>query len=218
MDFIQVEAVDTFEHCLNHRRALLVVGSLDDVIEHRFARRKIKVIKNLVNYLEEDDNNLNQLLDHLNEVRAIVLVVESEEQRNQLPNSIVERIDFFVKSQQREREECWTWCIERHQAASSVDMTRVSQTNNDTDFECCSWCLPQHSLFHCMYDGDMGQTDKQLSVMHTDCRERCMIEESPIEEHRKRGVCKKGETFYEKFGYSFQTEDEPATFNGKVIR
>lgn len=216
-EFIQVEGIETIDLCLKYPRTLLVVGSLDDVVEHRFADRKIRIIKDLATHLE-DKCNLSKLIEHIKEVRAIVLVVVDDDQKNALPESLLEKIDFTVYSKQRDRKPCWTFCVERLQAAKCVDMTRVSQTNNDDDFECCGWCVPEHSLFHCMYDGDMSFTERGYSTMFTDCRDRCQIEDSPIEEHKKRGKCKDGETLYEQFGYTFQTEDSPPTFHGKEIR
>ena len=112
-----------------------------------------------------------------------------------------------------ERPWCYQWCLESV-CPFYTDTERERCLNAEAQ-STCHYCR-ESDYFICRYDqctevliGRSGIEDVDLAGHdYTDCRKRCSKEEP----------CPEGQTIYEKVGWTFEKEGQPATFKGRIIK
>lgn len=181
-------------HILQNRSNAIIVGHLNDLWIKRFKLMKMIVI--------DKTYDMDDLKSKFKSGRTgCILVVEDI---NDIFSDIRELFSSVVCYEATTLPPCIEWCVEQYAYVMDPKVLKGSKTN--TEFELACYNCNDYDLFSCIYDPEgMANIDEGIQASYTSCRSRCFIEhrDNLNKEHKVRGVCEEGKTWYEKYNSTF---------------
>jgi len=192
------------DFCIDRKKDVHLIGQLEMPLRRRLEAEKFKIF-----------TTLDEIKEHrLHFTEPVAYWTEEE-----IPSDFLYKIQLPKPT---EKPWCYKWCLES-EMPSYIETDREKALNAESD-STCFFCKKQE-YFVCKYD---SCTEILINLMtgaiedidtaghdYTDCRKRCQIEKAT---NGAMKPCADGETIYEKAGWTFETETEPATFHGRLIQ
>lgn len=183
---------------------VIVIGHLNKLWLKRFEMRNMTVI--------DSAYDMDKLSKDIETKQACYVLVISSPQ--DVSFDVQTLFKYVVRYEAPELPSCMEFCKEQYAYIYDPEVTQDAQVNAEDELA-CGWCT-DHDLFSCIYDMDLSCTSFEIDIDHTDCHNRCIIthESNKNEEHKSRGQCPQGETWYEKYGFTFsKVQQEEQVYN-----